>query len=332
MADFSFSHPWCLLFLLLLPLLLKGYIKTNQQRQVVMKVPSLKGLGKIVSKGRVRNKMWPAYLRLAAIALLIIAFSGPQMPLGRSPLQTDGIDIVLSMDVSSSMLAMDFEPDRLKAAKTNAKDFIGKRPDDRIGLVIFAGESYTLCPLTVDHGLLLFWLDQLGPNILEDGTAIGMGLSTAVNRLEKSVAKSKVIILLTDGENNSGYIDPETAMELAKAKGIRVYTIGIGTIGKAKAPFMDPITGEMGTQLVDVKIDEPLLKKIASETGGVYYRAVNNKSLSQIYNDIDRLEKSKIDAMAFKPKKELFYIFVGLALLLLMIEFIFKHLYLKTLH
>ncbi|MDP4266880.1 MAG: VWA domain-containing protein, partial [Bacteroidota bacterium] len=216
-------------------------------------------------------------------------------------IMVEGIDIVLSFDISPSMLSEDFKPNRIEAAKKVANEFIDGRPQDRIGLVIFAGESFTQCPLTTDHAVLKNLFYKINSDMLEDGTAIGMGLATAINRLKESKAKSKVIILLTDGVNNTGTISPMTSAELAKLYGIRVYTIGVGTYGEAPYPFKTPFGIQY--QNIPVEIDEALLKDIAQMTNGKYYRATNNKKLREIYNDIDKLEKSKIEVTEYHRKK-----------------------------
>lgn len=329
MSNITLAHPWFLLLLLLLPLLWRHHFKTENILTKKLKVPSL-GTGRIVPvSGRVKYRHVPFYLRMATLVVLIVAMARPQQPLGSSPLSIEGIDIVLSLDISGSMMAQDFKPDRLQAAIKVAKDFIEKRPNDRIGLVIFAGESFTQCPLTTDHRVLTTLLTNIEANVLEDGTAIGMGLATAVNRLKNSEAKSKVVILMTDGVNNTGYIDPHTAMEMAIAEGIRTYTIGIGKNGTAPYPIKDQYTGRTVTREMEVQIDEELLKTISEGTGGEYYRAENNQELEKIYQTIDALEKSRIQVSAFTPKKELFFYLLLVALFILLGEWLVRALYLK---
>jgi len=329
MSDLTFAHPWFFLLLIILPFLWKHYRNTETSIFRKMTLPSLGAGTQIPVSGRVRFRHIPVFLRLLALAVLITAMARPQMPLGSTPLSTEGIDIILSLDISGSMLAEDFKPNRLQSAVTVAKEFISKRPDDRIGLVIFAGESFTQCPLTTDHRVLNNLLGNIQINMLEDGTAIGMGLATAVSRLKSSEAKSKVIILMTDGVNNTGYIDPQTAMEMAKSENIRVYTIGIGRNGTAPYPIPDPYTGRTVYRDMEVQIDESLLKAIATGTGGNYYRAENNRELEQIYKTIDELEKSRINVSAYTPKEELFFPLLVIGLLLLTAEWIFRTLYLK---
>lgn len=329
MFDFGLAAPWFLLLLIALPFLWKQYQRSENLRFSKMKVPSLPNSSSIPASGRVKWRKVPVILRIAALALLIFALARPQKPLGTTPLSTEGIDIMLSLDISSSMLAQDFKPDRLQAALEVGKDFIRKRPNDRIGMVIFAGESFTQCPLTTDHQVLLHLLENVNIKMLEDGTAIGMGLATAVNRLRQSESKSKVVILMTDGVNNSGYIDPQTAMEMAINAKVKVYTIGIGRTGVAPYPVADPYTGRTVIREMEVQIDEELLQQIASGTGGRYYRAEENRQLENIYKTIDELERSEIKMTGYTPKKELFLPFVVLALILLLTEWIFRTTYLR---
>jgi Ca-activated chloride channel family protein len=237
---------------------------------------------------------------------------------------TEGIDIVISMDISGSMLAQDLKPDRLEASKNVAMNFISGRPNDRIGLVIFSGESFTQCPLTTDHQVLQNLFANVKSGMVEDGTAIGMGLATAVNRLKESEAISKVIILLTDGVNNQGSVAPLTAAKIAQKFGIRVYTIGVGTKGYAPYPFKTPF-GTTVYQDVEVQIDEETLQNIASVTNGQYFRATSNKALESIYREIDQLERSKIEIKEYHKKKEEFFPLALLALTLLIIEFALRH-------
>jgi len=279
----------------------------------------------ITLKQRLRHL--PYLLKIIATALLIIAIARPQSTANWEESTTEGIDIVLAMDISGSMLARDLKPDRLEASKDVAMDFISKRKNDRVGLVIFAGESFTQCPLTTDHNVLLNLFKDVKSGMVEDGTAIGMGLATAVNRLKDSKAISKVIILLTDGVNNSGMVPPLTAAEIAQKFGIRVYTIGVGTEGFAPYPFQTPFGIQY--QDVEVKIDEKTLQDIAILTDGKYFRATNNNSLKEIYKDIDALEKSKIEVTEFHKRSEEFLPFALWALGLLFLGFILQITYLK---
>ena len=269
----------------------------------------------------------PFIFKIIASILLIIALARPQSSTKWEENTTKGIDIILAMDISGSMLAQDLKPDRLEASKNIAMDFISKRTNDRVGLIIFAGESFTQCPLTTDHNVLVNLFKDVKSGMIDDGTAIGMGLSNAVNRLKDSKAISKVIILLTDGVNNSGMIAPLTAAEIAEKFGIRVYTIGVGKEGFAPYPFQTPLGIQY--QDVEVKIDEKTLQDIATLTDGKYFRATNNNSLKEIYKDIDLLEKSKIEITEFHKRSEEFIPFAIGALLLLLLSFILQITYLK---
>lgn len=258
-------------------------------------------------------------LEVLAVVFLVFALSRPQSSNNWQTYTSEGIDIVLALDISSSMLARDFTPDRLEAAKEVATKFILERPQDKIGLVIFAGESFTQCPLTTDQAVLVNLLREIKSGVIEDGTAIGLGLANAVNRLKDSPGKSKVVILLTDGVNNRGAIAPATAAELAKTYGIRVYTIGVGSYGEAPYPVQTPFGVQM--QKLPVEIDEEGLQQIAALTGGKYFRATDNNKLKQIYQEIDQLEKSKIEVKHFSKKDEQYFIFglVGMCLLILQV-------------
>lgn len=262
----------------------------------------------------------PFLLRCLAFALLVIALARPQSSSSRQNVSIEGIDIVLAMDISGSMLAEDFKPNRLEAAKEVARDFILGRPSDRMGLVVFSGESFTQCPLTHDHPVLINLLQDIKSGMIEDGTAIGDGLATSVSRLKESNAVSKVIILLTDGENNRGFVDPVSAAEIARVFGLRVYTIGVGSIGTAPYPIQTPFG--MQYQQMEVRIDEPLLMEIAEMTNGKYFRATNSAKLREIYKEIDQMEKSKIDVTEYRKKSEEFHPFAFLALILLLLDFV----------
>lgn len=322
---YHFDYPWVLL---LIPVvLIIFFYKKNSF------TPTLK----INIAGTVKSKNWKHYvldklhiLRLFTIILLLIALSRPQTKLGRESSSSRGIDIVLSLDVSPSMLAADLEPDRLAAAKKVAAEFVDKRINDRIGLVIFSGESFTQCPVTSDHNIVKMQIENTVSGILEQGTAIGMGLASAVNRLKNSSAKSKVVILMTDGVNNTGDIDPLSAYELAKSMNIKVYCIGIGKNGYAKIPFTDPISGQIMYQMSNVEIDEEILQEIATKTGGKYYRAIDNNSLQAIYKDIDKLETSALSGNIYNKYQDHFYIWLFLALICLSVEILLKIKILKT--
>lgn len=259
-----------------------------------------------------------------SLALLILAMARPQSEHEEEHVKGEGIDIFLVMDLSSSMLARDFEPDRLTVSKQVAIDFVSHRTYDRIGLAVFAGESYTQCPLTNDHEVLKEYLGSLACGTLEDGTAIGMGLAAAVNRLKESEAKSKVVVLLTDGVNNAGYIRPATAADIAKEFDIKVYTIGVGSYGQALSPVRRRSDGDYLFGITNVEIDEELLKMIAAETGGKYYRAVSAEALQQVYNEIDQLEKTEVDITVYKRYKELYYWPLVAGLLLLVFMFLLR--------
>jgi Ca-activated chloride channel homolog len=268
-------------------------------------------------------------LRMAAVVFFIIALARPQNHSQSEEVTTEGIDIVISMDISGSMLAQDFKPNRIDGAINLASKFIDNRPNDRIGLVIFSGESFTQCPITTDHSVLKNLFKDVKSGMIEDGTAIGMGLATAVDRLKESKAKSRVVILMTDGVNNTGLIDPETGFELAKTYGIRVYTIGIGAIGYAPYPMRDAY-GNIHMQNIEVQIDEPLMRRIATETGGEYFRATTNDKLKQVYEKIDKLEKTKIEVTSFKHYAEEYLWFVLIGATLLLLELAMRYSIFKT--
>ncbi len=264
----------------------------------------------------------PVLLRLVALTMVIIAIARPRSSSQMEKIDTEGIDIVMAMDVSTSMLARDFDPDRISAAKDIAIEFISQRPSDRMGIVVFAGESYTQCPLTTDRATLINLMKEIETGLIEDGTAIGNGLATAVARMQGSDAKSRVIILLTDGVNNSGEITPQTAADIAKTYGIRVYTIGVGANGTAPYPVMTPWGVQM--QNVEVEIDEDLLKNIAETTGGRYFRATDNTKLSEIYSEINKMEKARTTIDSFPVYKELFVGFALVALACLLLEMVLR--------
>lgn len=314
----KFANPEAFYLLLLIPAAIAWYWFRGSKSYPTFQISDFS----IFPKNKRRWKEYLLYgtwiLRLLVWGLLIIALARPQSTSSRQNISVEGIDIIMAMDISGSMLAEDFRPNRLDAAKAVAKDFIKGRNNDRIGLVVFSGESFTQCPLTTDHGVLLNLLDEIQSGMIEDGTAIGDGLGTAVNRLKESQSKSKVIILLTDGENNRGFIDPLSAAEIAKVFGLRVYTIGVGTIGMAPYPIETPFGKQY--QQMEVRIDEPLLNKIADMTGGKYFRATNKNKLEDIYKEIDRLEKSKVDVTEFRKKTEEFLPFAFGALVILLID------------
>jgi Ca-activated chloride channel family protein len=319
----SFAHPYYFLLLLLLPMIFWWQWKSKISQQPNFRVTSLSGVAGIKPTLRIRLMPLLKILRSIAFVALVIALARPQSSNVSESVDSDGIDIVLSVDVSGSMMAEDLKPNRIEAAKQVANDFIDKRANDRIGLVIFSGESFTQCPITIDHNILKEQLQGIKSGMLQDGTAIGMGLATAVDRLRNSKAKSKIIILLTDGVNNTGLIDPSTALEIAKAYKLRVYCIGVGTRGEAPYPVQTP--NGIQKQMVPVEIDEPLLKNIASQTGGKYFRATNNSSLAAVYKEIDQLEKSKVEVSSFKHFTDLFFPFAVIALICLALEMLLRY-------
>ena len=269
----------------------------------------------------------PALLRIAALCLIVVCIARPRSSSQTEKVDTEGIDIMLAMDVSTSMLARDFTPDRINAAKDIAMEFIAQRPSDRMGIVVFAAESYTQCPLTTDRSTLINLMKELQTGLIDDGTAIGNGLATAVARMVESDAKSRVVILLTDGVNNSGEIAPDTAAEIAYTYGVRVYTIGVGANGMAPYPVMTPWGIEM--QNLPVEIDEDLLKRIAQTTGGRYFRATDNTKLAEIYAEINQMEKARVTIDSFPVYKELYLKFALWALALLLLEFVLRFLFKK---
>lgn len=319
----EFAYPQFFWLLLLLPLLIWWFVRNYSNSVATFKVPSITPLTRHSSW---RSKLRPVLLvlRILTLALLIIALARPQKRNDQQLVSGEGIDIMLCMDVSGSMLAQDFTPNRLEAAKNVAASFVDSRPTDRIGLVIFSGESFTSSPLTIDKNLLKSQIFNAQSNVLADGTAIGDGLSTSVQRLKDSKSKSRIIILLTDGENQGGLIDPLTAKEIAKSVGIKVYTIGMGTEGFAPAPAQSS-TGAIVMQKQKVNIDEQLLRMIAAETGGLYFRARDNSSLVEIYREIDKLEKTRIEITQLSRFNERFQPFVIIAAFLLALEFILRY-------
>lgn len=312
-----FAYPYLLWLLMLLPLLIVWYLFKNKTASSSITISTLR-IYKRHGGSKTVIRHLPFVLRLLAIALLIVAIARPQTRSNEERIEGEGIDIVLCMDVSGSMLAEDFAPNRMEAMKKVAADFVDARKTDRIGLVIFSGEPFTQCPITTDHAALKSQIYAVRSGILQDGTAIGSGLATSVERLKKSKSKSKVVILLTDGENNGGLIPPSTAKEIAKAYNIKVYTIGMGTDGFATLP-QQTTAGVVRTK-EKVNIDEKLLQEIARETGGSYFRAKDNESLANVYVEIDQLEKSKIETSSFARYAEQFYPLAIAAVLLLLIE------------
>ena len=312
----TFKNPELFYLLLLILPMVAWYIFRQKRNTASIQVSSTAALFRAPKtiKHYLRHSVF--MLQMLAIVFFVIVLARPQSSQSWENSTTEGIDIVIALDISSSMLARDFAPDRLEAAKNVAMEFISGREHDRMGLVVFAGEAFTQCPLTTDRAVLLNLFKDIKSGLIEDGTAIGNGLATAVNRVKDSEAISRVVILLTDGENNRGEVAPMTAAEIAKTFGIRVYTVGVGSMGTAPYPVQTPF----GTELreMEVKIDEPLLTEMANITGGKYFRATSNKKLEEIYKEIDQLEKSKIDVHQFSRRSEEFLKFALIGALLLL--------------
>lgn len=324
LKNIEFANPDFFWLLLLLPMAILWYFFKRNEQNASLKISSIKGF----TKQGILPKLKPLLflLRLLALAGIIIAMARPQtMDVSTKTKTTEGIDIVMAIDVSSSMLARDLKPNRLAALKEVAADFIKKRPSDRIGLVAYAGEGYTKTPITSDKSIVLSALREITYGQLNDGTAIGMGLATSVNRLKESKAISKIIILLTDGVNNSGFIEPQTAADLAIEYGIKTYTIGLGTNGNALSPIAYNADGSFRYGMRQVEIDEDLLKDIAKVTGGKYFRATDNEKLEAIYDEINKLEKTEIEEFKYTRYEEKFRPWVLLAGALLLFEWILRH-------
>lgn len=330
MMDYTFAYPDFFWGLLLIPLLMLWHFLSRKKQVAHVLSPSIKAFTKA---GRLPKwQIILLMLRMFAIGMIVVALARPQTQDVSTQTKTNkGIDIVMAIDVSSSMLARDLKPNRLSALKKVAASFITNRTSDRIGLVVYAGESYTKTPITSDKALVVDVLNKINyDGVINDGTAIGMGLATAVNRLRDSKAKSKVIILLTDGVNNSGFVDPKTAAGLASSFGIKAYTIGIGSNGSAPAPVALRPDGSFVYQLSKVEIDEELLKDIAKQTGGSYYRATDNKKLEDIYKEIDKLERTEVEEIRYTKYHEKFRVFVFLAIAALLLEWILRHTLFKS--
>ena len=325
-----FVNPEFFWLLLLLPLMLLWYWFWNKKSQANVTFSTTIAFKKTKSWSDALYHLL-FVLRMIAIALIVVALARPQTHSENAKTKiTDGIDIVMAIDVSASMLSQDLKPNRFEALKKVASQFVKDRPNDRIGLVIYAGESYTKTPVTTDKSIILNALSEITYGQIEDGTAIGMGLATAVNRLKESKAKSRVIILLTDGVNNTGFIDPQTAAELAAEYGIKVYTVGIGTNGMALSPYALNADGSIIYRMQQVDIDEPLMKKIAQVTKGRYFRATNNQKLQQIYDEINQMETTKIEEFKYTEVDEKFRWWVLVAGVLLLLEFVLKHTLLRN--
>ncbi len=315
------AQPYWLGLIALIPLIF--FLKSKKIEKRSLALPSLSGLQN--AKGwRVRLLPLLSWLRALAWIMLIIAMARPQETWNERDIKGEGIDIYLVLDNSSSMLAQDFRPNRLEASKEVAKQFIDRRPYDRIGLSVFAGESFTKCPATIDHRILKKMMDEIRVGLLADGTAIGMGLGNAVSRLARSESESKVVVLLTDGVNNAGYIKPMTAARLAKEDNIRLYTIGVGSRGRALSPISRKRNGDFVFGMAKVEIDEELLRRMAKETGGKYFRALNRRDLEKIYDEINQLEKSEIEVNIIQHRKELYLKFLLIGFILLVVEFLLR--------
>ncbi len=329
MTGITYAEPLFLWLLVIVPVMIAYYILKQHKSIAALSMPGLEPFNKTQSTFRNYLRHILFAFRMAAVSLLIIVLARPQKTDRYQDVSTEGLDIMLALDISGSMLARDFKPDRLEASKNVATEFISGRPYDRLGLVVFSGESFTQCPLTTDHAVLINLMREIQSGMIEDGTAIGNGLATAINRIKDSEAFSKVIILLTDGVNNRGEIAPSTAADIAKTYGVRVYTIGVGTRGTAPYPVQTPYGIQY--QNMPVEIDEAILKEIASKTGGRYFRATDNNKLVEVYAEIDKLEKSKIDVRQFIRKEEKYLIPAIIVFVLLALESLIRFTIFKNL-
>ena len=316
--NITFAYPWVLYTLAILPLMFIWYWYRGRKKEPSINYSSLNIFNKIPANWKELLRHLPFILRCIAVGLLIVALARPQSFSSGENIYTEGIDIAMVLDISGSMLAEDFRPNRLGAAKNVIDEFIQGRTTDRIGLVIFSREAFTQCPLTVDYTVLRNLLKDIKSGMIEDGTAIGNAIANGVNRLKDSNAKSKVLILLTDGINNAGEVNPVSAAQIAKSFDIRIYTIGVGTRGEAPYPVQTPFG--LKYQMMPVEIDEAVLKEIATITNGQYFRATNNKTLSQIYAEIDQMEKTRVEVTSYRNAKELFYSWLLGGLLILFFE------------
>jgi len=329
LENYHFDNPYWFLALLLIPAMAVWYFLQKDKTYANLNLPSLEAFGESSWRGRLTILL--PILRALTVLSLIFALARPQQTLKEEEITADGVDIFLAMDLSPSMLAQDFNPDRLTVSKMVAAEFIDKRKYDRIGLSVFAREAFTQCPLTTDHRVLKMFLDDLECGILEAGTAIGMGLASAINRLKDSKAKSKIIIILTDGSNNSGYIQPLQAAEIAKELDIKIYAIGIGSMGKARTPAgRNRRTGELMFRYEQVEFDESLLQQLTKITGGLYYRATSRVVLEEIYEQINTLEKTKIEVTTIKRYSEEFYFFAFLGIVFLVLEILLRYTVFRT--
>jgi Ca-activated chloride channel family protein len=329
MSKIEFAYPAFFFALILVPLMAAWYFWRGRRGTAPLQLSGFENLEDKMSSVRVWLRHLLAILRMAVVALIVIVLARPQSSNQWEQITTEGIDIVMCMDISGSMRAMDFKPNRLEASKNVGIEFVNARQNDRFGLVVFAGESFTQCPMTTDRAVVINFLKEIDFGVIEDGTAIGMGLATAVNRIKESKAKSKVIILLTDGVNNRGDVGPVTAAELAAGYGIRVYTIGVGSQGTAPIKLQD-MFGRTVTQNMPVEIDEEVLQEIAQSTDGAYFRATNNNKLREIYQQIDELEKTRLDVKQFSKKKEEYFPFLLAAMLILLAEVLLRYTFFRT--
>ena len=329
-TDITFADKDFFWLFLLLPVMIAWYLYKLKTQEAEIHYSSFQHLGNIKSSLKAKLRHLIFVLRLIVVSLLILVLARPQSRSSWKDVKTEGIDIVLSLDISYSMLAKDFKPNRLEAAKEVAKEFIDIRTNDRIGLVIFGGEAFTQCPLTTDHTVIKNLFEDVNAGMLAQGTAIGLGIADAVARVKESQAKSKVVILLSDGVNNVGEIAPLTAGEIAKTFGVRVYTIGVGTMGKALTPVAIYPNGQIQYDYIDVEIDEKTMTQIAEETGGKYFRATDKQSLRNVYKEIDKLEKTIISEKSFSNKAEHFFPFALAAAIALLLEFILKYLIIRA--
>ncbi|MBU0475450.1 MAG: VWA domain-containing protein [Bacteroidetes bacterium] len=329
LGDVTFKYSFVLYFLSIIPVMIFWYWKRNKKLTPDITFSSLKIFSEIKPTIKERLIHLPFILRTIAVGFLIIALARPQSFSTGENVYTEGIDIAVLLDISGSMLAEDFKPNRLDAAKAVIDEFIAGRTSDKIGLVVFAGKSFTQCPLTIDYSVLRGLLREIHSGMIEDGTAIGLAIANGVNRLKDSKAKSKILILLTDGVNNAGEVDPITAANIAQTFGIRVYTVGVGTRGNAPYPFQTPFGVQY--QMVPVEIDEAILQQVADITDGHYFRATNNKKLEEIYNEIDKMEKTRVEITSYRNAEELFYKWAAFGLFLLLLEMILSRTYLRRL-
>jgi Ca-activated chloride channel family protein len=320
----AFANPYYFLLLLLIVPVGAWKYFFRKRMQAALTVSTVTPVEKIRKTWKMRLRWIPVSLLLFSYTALVVALARPQSSFRLSDVEVEGVDIVLALDISGSMKAMDFRPNRLEACKNVAKEFVLGRPTDRVGLVVYAGEAYTQCPVTSDHNTLLNSLMKVKFDIIEDGTAIGDGLGTAINRLRESQAKSKIIILLSDGVNNSGYIDPHSAAEIAKNMNIKVYTIGAGSNGQA--PYPTPY----GTVMTPTEIDERLLQSIAQQTGGKYFRATNNDKLKAVYEEIDKMEKTILNETIFENKADAFFPFLFVGIILFFIYILLRYTFFRT--